>query len=82
VRNCHELGECRPPKERIVCHFEISYLKLHVLSVEVLSSPEGHGKSDLADRGHCYPRDYFMEGSLTGMQCYSGHPYLVEGLQE
>jgi hypothetical protein len=65
VRNHHELGECRPSEECIVCHFEISYLELHVLSAKVLSSPEGHGKSDLADAGRRCSGDYFMEGSPT-----------------
>jgi hypothetical protein len=70
VRNCHKLGEFRPPEERNVCRFKIGYLKLHVLSAEVLSSLKSHGKSDLADRGHCYPRDYSVERSLTQTQLW------------
>jgi hypothetical protein len=80
LRNCHELGECRPPEECIVCRFKIGYFKLHVLSVEIFLSLESHGKSDLIDRVRCCPRDYSVEGSLTRTQCCSGQPHLVEGL--
>jgi hypothetical protein len=55
LRNHHELGQCRPPEECIVCHLKIGYLKLHVLGAEVLLSPEGHGKSDLAGGGATAP---------------------------
>jgi hypothetical protein len=51
VRNCHELGKCRSPEERIVRCLEVGYLELHVFSMEVFLSPEGHGKSDLANGG-------------------------------
>jgi hypothetical protein len=65
VGNCHKLGECQPPKEHIVCHLEVGYLKLHVLRAEVFLNPDGHRKSDLADRGHHCSRDYSMEWSIT-----------------
>jgi hypothetical protein len=52
-RNCHEPSECRPPEECILCHFEISYLKLHILGSKVFLSPKGHGKSNLANGGRC-----------------------------
>jgi hypothetical protein len=68
VRNCHELGEHRPPEECIVCNLKIGYLKLHVLGAKVFPDPEGHGKSDLADGGHHYSRDYSTEGSPTRTQ--------------
>jgi hypothetical protein len=82
VRNRHELGECQPPEECVVCHLEIAYLELHVLSRKVFSSPEGHRKSDLVDGGHCCSEDYSVEGRLTGTQCGSRQPHMVEGLQE
>jgi hypothetical protein len=63
VRNCHELGECWPPEEWVVRHLEVGYLKLHLFSTEVFSSPEGHRKSDLADGGCCYSGDYSLERS-------------------
>jgi hypothetical protein len=65
MRDRHEHGKGRPPKECVVCHFKISYLKLHVLDVEVFPSFEHHGKGDLADRGSCYVGDYSMERSLA-----------------
>jgi hypothetical protein len=77
VRDCHELGECRPSQESIV-----HSLKLYVLRAKVFLSPEGQGKEDLAN-GCCYcPRDYAMKGSPTRMQQGPGQPHLVEGLQE
>jgi hypothetical protein len=82
VKNCHELGECRPPEECVVCRFEIGYLKLHALGVEVLPSPKGHGKSDLATGGCCCSEDYSMEGSLTQMQRWPGKLHLIKGIQE
>jgi hypothetical protein len=82
VRDCHELGECCPPEERVVCHFKISYLELHVLGAEIFLSLEGHKNSDLTDRGRCCPKDYSVKGSSTGTQCYSRQPHLVKGLQE
>jgi hypothetical protein len=82
VRNHHELGECRPFEECVVCHFKIGYLKLHVFSSEVFLSPKGHGKTDLADGGHHCSRGYAVEGSLAWMQRRSGDPHLVKGLQE
>jgi hypothetical protein len=67
VGDCHELGEHWPSKERVVCHFKIDYLELHVLGAEVFPSPEGHRKSDLTDGGcHC-PMDYSVEWSPTQM---------------
>jgi hypothetical protein len=66
VRNCHELGKCRAPKERVVCRLKVGYLELHVFSREVFSSPEGHMKSDMADGGRCCFGDYFVEQSPTG----------------
>jgi hypothetical protein len=68
VRHCHELGECQPLEEYIVCHFEIGYLKLHVLGVNVSPSSDGHGKSVLADGGHSCSWDYFVERSPTRTQ--------------
>jgi hypothetical protein len=38
VRNYHELGECMPPEECVVCRFKISYLKLHILGSKIFSS--------------------------------------------
>jgi hypothetical protein len=66
----------------MVCCFEFVYLKLHVLSSEVFPSLEGHRKSDLADRGHRFFRDYFVERSPTWMHRGSIDHHLVEGLQE
>jgi hypothetical protein len=82
VGNRHELGECWPSKECIVCHFKIGYLKLHVLGEKVLSNPKRHGKSNLADGSRYHTEDYSMERSLTLTQCWSGKPHLVVGLQE
>jgi hypothetical protein len=56
VRNFHELGECRPSQEGVVCYLKVNYLKL-----QVFSSPEGYRKSDLTYEGCCYTRDYAME---------------------
>jgi hypothetical protein len=82
VRNHHELGECRPPEECVVCLFEIGYIKLHVLGLDVFPSLEGHRKSDLVNRGRHYFRDHSMEGSPAWMQCQSGESHLVKGLQK
>jgi hypothetical protein len=68
MRDCHELDECRPPEECIVCYFKIGYLESYVLGVEVLLSPEGHGKRNMADGGRCCSGDYSVEGSPTRMQ--------------
>jgi hypothetical protein len=78
VRNRHELGECRLSKECIVCHFEIGYLKLHILGSEVFPCPEGHGKSDLADGGRRCSGDYAMEGSPVWTQRRSGDPHMAD----
>jgi hypothetical protein len=45
-----------------------SILKLYGLCAEILLSPEGYGKSNLANGGRCYTRDYAMERSPTGVQ--------------
>jgi hypothetical protein len=82
VRNCHELGKCRPSEERVVCHLEVGYLKLHVLSTEVFPSLEGHEKSDLANGGCCCVGDYSVERSPTRTQCKSRQPRLLEYLPE
>jgi hypothetical protein len=50
--------------------------------VKILPGPKGHRKSDLADESCCCPKDYSIEESPTGKQCYSGQPHLVEGLQQ
>jgi hypothetical protein len=68
VRHYHELGESKPPKECIVCCFEIGYLKLLVLGIEVFLSPKGHKKGDMANKGSCCSGDYSVEGSPSRMQ--------------
>jgi hypothetical protein len=65
--NCHKVGECGPPEEHIVCHFKIGYLKLYVLSAEVLPSPKGHRNSDLAGGGRYCFGDCSVEGRPTWM---------------
>jgi hypothetical protein len=80
--NRHKLGECQPSQEIIVRSLKISNLKLYGLHVEIFLSPEGHGKSDLADRGHCCTMNYAMERSPTKAQQRLGYPHLVKSLQE
>jgi hypothetical protein len=36
MRDCHKLGQARPSEESVVCHFEIGYFELQVLSVIIL----------------------------------------------
>jgi hypothetical protein len=74
VGNHHELGEYRPSKECIACHFEIGYLKLHVLSLKFFSGLEGHMKNDLVDRGRSYSGDYSVEGAQLGRNVDLGSP--------
>jgi hypothetical protein len=50
LRDCHELGECRPSQESVVHSF-----KLYVLCAKVFLSAEGQGKEDLADGCCCCP---------------------------
>jgi hypothetical protein len=66
VRNCYKLGECQPSQESIIRSLKIGDLKLYGLRAEIFRSSECHRKSDLADGGRCYTRDYAMEGSPTG----------------
>jgi hypothetical protein len=68
VRNYHELGECWPSKESVVRCLEVGCIELQVFSTEVFSSPEGHGKSDLANWGHCSTRGDAMKWGMTGAQ--------------
>jgi hypothetical protein len=63
LQNFHKLGECRPSQEIVIHSLKISDLKLYGLCAEIFLSLEGHGKSDLADEGHCCTRDYAMDGS-------------------
>jgi hypothetical protein len=74
VRNHHELGECRPPKERVVCHLEISYPELHVLSSNVLSCPEGHEKSDLPDGATAALGTILWKGARLGHSAHLDNP--------
>jgi hypothetical protein len=82
VRNCHELGECRPFQEAIVHCLEVSYLELQVFSMEVSPSLEGYRKGDLINGCCHYSEDYAMEQSLIGAQCCTRQTHLVEYLQE
>jgi hypothetical protein len=82
MRNRHELGECWPSHESIVCGLKISHLKLYIFSSELLSSPEGYGKRDLTDGCCCCTRDYTMERSSTGVQKRSRQPHLIESLKK
>jgi hypothetical protein len=72
VRDYHKLGKCWLSKESVVRCFEVDHLELQVFSVEIFLSPNGHGKSNLTDRGRCCTRDYAMERSPTMVQCRSG----------
>jgi hypothetical protein len=63
--DCHKLGECRPPEERVIRRLKVGYLKLQVFSPKIFPSPKGHGKSNLVDRGSCCARDYAMKQSPT-----------------
>jgi hypothetical protein len=82
MQDYHEFGERWPSQESVVRSLEIGYLKLYVFCAEFFSSLEGYGKGDLANEGYCCPRDYAMEGSLTGTRHGSRQPHLVKRLQE
>jgi hypothetical protein len=66
--DCHELGECWPSQQSIVCTLKIGDLKLYSLRTEIFLSPKGYGKRNLTDGGCYYTRDYAMEWSPTGVQ--------------
>jgi hypothetical protein len=68
IGDLHELGEWRSSQESIVRRLKIGDLKLSTLHAEIVPNPEGYGKSDLIDRGHCCTRDYAMERSPTEVQ--------------
>jgi hypothetical protein len=76
----HELGDCWLSQESIVRSLEIGNLKLYSLRAEIFLSPEGYGKRDMTDGGHCCTRDYAMERSLTGSQQRPGYTHLVNCL--
>jgi hypothetical protein len=64
----HELGECRPSQESVVCSLKIGDLKLYSFCVEIFLSPKGHEKNDPTDGGCCCTREYAMKRSSTGVQ--------------
>jgi hypothetical protein len=66
--DCHGHGECWPSQECFIRGLKISDLKLYCPRAEILLSPKGYGKRDLTDGEHCYPREYAMERSPTGVQ--------------
>jgi hypothetical protein len=68
MRDHHELGECQPSQESIICRLKIDDLKLYSLCAEIVPSLECYKKSDLTDGGPCCTRDYAMERSPTSAQ--------------
>jgi hypothetical protein len=65
MQDRHELEECHPSQESVVCHQEISDLKLYSFCAEMVPSPEGYGMSDMINEGRYCTREYAMERSPT-----------------